>query len=114
MDAYPTRRCCLSYTSTVINNFVVSSSVDISYILLHYCIPLIFFVYLCFGPCRSRKKKTVAYFQADQEKNGIQTARLQTAPPSTRVSLPSNTAEHAPNLLSPSGGDTSEVSPLLA
>ena len=38
---------------------------------------------------------------------------LETAPESTRVSLPSDTAEHAPNFLSPSGDETSEITPLL-
>ncbi len=37
---------------------------------------------------------------------------LQTAPPSTRVSLPTDTAEHAPNFLSPSTAEPSEVTPL--
>ena len=37
-----------------------------------------------------------------------------TVPPSSRVSLPTNTAEHAPNFLSPSTAEPSEVTPLLA
>ena len=41
------------------------------------------------------------------------TTGLQTAPQSTRVSLPSDTADHAPNFLSPSGDETTEVTPLL-
>ncbi len=36
-----------------------------------------------------------------------------TNPPSTRVSLPTDTAEHAPNFLSPSTADPSEVTPLV-
>ena len=45
----------------------------------------------------------------------IQTAggELQTAPPSTRVSLPSDTTEHAPNFLSPSTAEPTDVTPLL-
>ena len=45
----------------------------------------------------------------------IQTAGrgLQTAPPSTRVSLPSDTAAHAPNFLSPSTAEPTDVTPLL-
>ncbi len=35
------------------------------------------------------------------------------APPSTRVSLPTDTAEHAPNSLSPSTNEPSEVTPLM-
>ena len=34
-----------------------------------------------------------------------------TNPPSTRVSLPTDTAEHAPNFLSPSTAEPSEVTP---
>ncbi len=36
-----------------------------------------------------------------------------TNPPSTRVSLPTDTAEHAPNFLSPSMSEPSEVTPLV-
>ena len=36
-----------------------------------------------------------------------------TNPPSTRVSLPTDTAEHAPNFLSPSTAELSEVTPLI-
>ncbi len=38
---------------------------------------------------------------------------LQTAPPSNRVSLPTDTAAHAPNFLSPSTNEPSEVTPLM-
>ena len=41
------------------------------------------------------------------------TTGLETAPQSTRVSLPTDTADHAPNFLSPSGDETTEVTPLL-
>ena len=43
----------------------------------------------------------------------FQTAGLQTAPDSTRVSLPSDTAAHAPNFLSPSTAEPTDVTPLL-
>ena len=36
-----------------------------------------------------------------------------TNPSSTRVSLPTDTAEHAPNFLSPSTAEPSEVTPLI-
>ena len=36
-----------------------------------------------------------------------------TTPPSTRVSLPTDTAEHAPNFLSPSTAGPSEVTLLI-
>ena len=43
----------------------------------------------------------------------LQTAGLQTVPPSTRVSLPTDTAGHAPNFLSPSTAEPTDVTPLL-
>ena len=43
----------------------------------------------------------------------LQTAGLQTVPPSTRVSLPTDTAAHAPNFLSPSTAEPTDVTPLL-
>ena len=46
-------------------------------------------------------------------RHGIQTAGIQTVPPSTRVSLPSDTAAHAPNFLSPSTAEPTDVTPLL-
>ena len=46
-------------------------------------------------------------------RNGIQTAEIPTVPPSTRVSLPSDTAAHAPNFLSPSTAEPTDVTPLL-
>ena len=79
------------------------------------CLPIAFFIYICVSVC-PRHKKTVkqARCQVKRTRTSIQTAGLQTAPPSTRVSLPSDTAEHAPNFLSPIEEDTTEVSPLLA
>ena len=49
----------------------------------------------------------------DNERGNLQTAGLQTAPSSTRVSLPSDTAAHAPNFLSPSTAEPTDVTPLL-
>ena len=43
----------------------------------------------------------------------LHTAGLQTAPPSTRVSLPTDTAAHAPNFLSPSTAEPTDVTSLL-
>ena len=73
--------------------------------------PLCVFVYMrySFGtpPREDRREGNNRY--------DIQTAGggLQTAPPSTRVSLPSDTAEHAPNFLSPSTAEPTDVTPLL-
>ena len=83
--------------------------------LFQSCLPIAFFIYMCVSVC-PRHKMTVkqAHYQVKRTRTSIQTAGLQTAPPSTRVSLPSNTAEHAPNFLSPIEEDSTEVSPLLA
>ena len=81
-------------------------------LLFQSCLPIAFFIYICFSVCPQRKKM-VTFFQAKRKRTSVQTAGLQTVPPSTRVSLPSDTAAHAPNFLSPSGGDASEVSSLL-
>ena len=79
--------------------------------ILHSFIPIIFFIYLCVS-LRKTQKKTVIRYQAMEDEAFIQTAGLRTAPPSTRVSLPSNTSAHTPNFLSPSEEFTN-TSPLL-
>ena len=95
----------------------ISGSFGIEYIefifvpLFHSCIPIAFFVYMCISLCPSRKKKKEVDHKA--VRNTIQTAGLRTAPASTRVSLPTDTAAHAPNFLSPSDEFT-EASPLLS
>ena len=72
--------------------------------------PLCMFAYLRYSlrtsPRESRQEVNV-------DRHDFQTAGLQTAPPSTRVSLPSDTAEHAPNFLSPSTAEPTDVTPLL-
>ncbi len=67
--------------------------------------PLLNFGCLCYSFC-SRTR----HVSADIETAG---PGLQTAPPSTRVSLPTDTAEHAPNFLSPITNGPSEVTPLI-
>ena len=74
--------------------------------IVHSCIPLIFLVYVCTHINNSRKKAHV-------QLNNVQTIAQPTVPPSTRVSLPSDTAEHAPNFLSPSTAEPTDVTPLL-
>ena len=71
--------------------------------------PLLVFGYLCYS-FRSRTRHVRFANRADIETAG---PGLQTAPPSTRVSLPTDTAEHAPNFLSPSTAEPSEVTPLI-
>ena len=78
------------------------------YPIAHIATPISFFVYMCVN-LRHRGNK----FQRATEENihiNPQTSGLQTAPPSTRISLPSDTAAHAPNFLSPE--EISEVTPL--
>ena len=50
--------------------------------------------------------------EAQRKQNAITTTPT-TAPPSTRVSLPTDTAAHAPNFLSPSTAESTEVTPLV-
>ena len=72
--------------------------------------PLSCFSFLVFGyMCYSFRHVRFA------NRTDIETAgrRLRTAPPSTRVSLPTDTADHAPNFLSPSTAEPSEVTPLI-
>ena len=57
---------------------------------LHCFAPLIFFVYLCTNPRRPHR-------ETPRQQNDITTTPT-TAPPSTRVSLPTDTAAHAPNV----------------
>ena len=86
----------LSQTTTCIATFMSS-------------FPLLVFVYMCYS-FRSRTRHVRFANRADIETAG---PGLRTAPPSTRVSLPTDTADHAPNFLSPSTAEPSEVTPLI-
>ncbi len=67
--------------------------------------PVSFGVYILISlPSLQRKVPTKAQVPATNR---------HTSPPSTRVSLPTDTAEHAPNFLSPSTAEPSEVTPLV-
>ncbi len=67
--------------------------------------PISFGVYILMSlPSLQRKVPTKAQVPA---------TNLHTNPPSTRVSLPADTAEHAPNFLSRSTAEPSEVTPLV-
>ena len=69
--------------------------------------PVSFGVYFLISlPTLQRKVTTVTVTKV------IATNR-HTNPPSTRVSLPTDTAEHAPNFLSPSTDEPSQVTPLV-
>ena len=63
--------------------------------LIHATTSLPSFVYICVTICQQRAA-------GKKELNFQNKATSATAPPSTRVSLPSDTAAHAPNFLSPS------------
>ncbi len=73
------------------------------------CFPWLVFGYMCYS-FRSRIRHVRFANRADIETAG---PGLRTAPPSTRVSLPTDTADHAPNFLSPSTAEPSEVTPLM-
>ena len=81
------------------------------YPMSHIVVPISFFVYM-FVSIRQRHKKLRS---AHEDNHNVhldqQTTGLETAPPSTRISLPSDTAAHAPNFLSPE--ELSEVTPLI-
>ncbi len=67
--------------------------------------PVSFSVYILMSLPNLRSKVT--------SKAQVPVTNLHTNPPSTRVSLPTDTAEHAPNFLSPSTTDPSEVTLLV-
>ena len=73
------------------------------------CFPLLVFGYMCYS-FRSKTRHVRFANRADIETAG---PGLRTAPPSTRVSLPTDTADHAPNFLSPSTAELSEVTLLI-
>ena len=82
----------------VVENTAVSATAAVLVALLQGVIPFIFFVYVCKRVCKRPKKKETGTIKA--------MSALSTIPPSTRVSLPTDTALHAPNFLSPSTVET--------
>ena len=76
----------------------------------------VFFVYICICLCSCCKQKTEVHHISKKLRSAtsIQTDKFyETTPPSSRVSLPSDTAEHAPDFLSPSEEEPLEHSYLL-
>ena len=73
--------------------------------LVQSCIFIVFFVYICICLCSCKQKTEVHHSSKNHgSATSIQTDKFYgTNPPSTRVSLPSDTAAHAPDFLSPSG-----------
>ena len=85
---------------------VIISNVAIP--LNHASTSVFFLVYICIKICpRKREQKESQQLQANT------TMPRNTVSPSTRVSLPSDTAAHAPNFLSPSSAEPTDVTPLL-
>ena len=73
--------------------------------------PLVVFVYMrCSFHTFPREDRRAG----NLNRRDLQTAGLRTNPPSTRVSLPSDTGAHAPNFLSPSTAEPTDVTPLLS
>ena len=80
----------------------------VAFPLSHASTSLFFLAYICMKICpRKRIRKEPRELQYNT------TVPTNTIPPSTRVSLPSDTAAHAPNFLSPSSAEPTEVTPLL-
>ena len=92
------------------NHITLSNTADHLYEavspVIHATTSLPSFVYICVTICQQRAVR--------KEPNKQNKATCATIPPSTRVSLPSDTAAHAPNFLSPSTAEPSDTTPLLA
>ena len=96
---------CSGFNYYITPDIVITQIVICSFLS---CFPLLVFGYLCYS-FRSKTRHVRFANRADIETAGL---GLRTAPPSTRVSLPTDTADHAPNFLSPSTAEPSEVTPL--
>ncbi len=95
------------FTIFFVTPAIVIAQIVISSLLS--CFSLLVFGYLWYS-FRNRTRHVRFASRADIETAG---PGLRTAPPSTRVSLPTDTADHAPNFLSPSTAEPSEVTPLM-
>ncbi len=85
--------------------FAIINHATVAHSALRAIAPVSFGVYFLMSiPSLQRKVTTKAY---------VPVTNRHTNPPSTRVSLPTDTAEHAPNFLSPSTAEPSEVTPLV-
>ena len=91
------------------HNMVVSTILSVFIAILPYLLLL----YMCLSFRSSTRQVRITPGENRHLHINTTGPGLQTAPPSTRVSLPSDTADHAPNFLSPSGEESSEVTPLL-
>ena len=84
------------------NNSTIEAITLALYPVTHLVIPISFFVYMCVSIYNGHKRYTSRTLTGTVQIN-YGTTGLQTSPTSTRVSLPSDTVNHAPNFLSPSG-----------
>ena len=90
---------------------VVSTILSVFIAILPYL--LLLYMWLSFRIRSSTRQVHMTHGENRNLRINPRTTGLETAPPSTRVSLPSDTADHAPNFLSRSGDESSEVTPLL-
>ena len=91
------------------DNQTALTVIYVLYPIRHVTTPTSFFVYLCVS-FRQRRHST-RLISANKFQDGL--TPHPSAPPSTRVSLPSDTDLHAPEFLSPIDEEPSEYSPLL-
>ena len=75
-------------------------------------LPYLLLLYMCLSFRSSTRQVRITHGE-NRNLHIKGTTGQETAPPSTRISLPSDTADHAPNFLSPSGDESSEVILLL-
>ena len=76
-------------------------------------LPYLLLLYMWLSFRRSMRQVRITHGENRNLHINPRTTGLETAPQSTRVSLPTDTADHAPNFLSPSGDETTEVTSLL-
>ncbi len=84
---------------------ILKSDFEYSLVVIRKFAPVSFDVYVLISLQNIRKKVPT--------KAQVPATNRHTNPPSTRVSLPTDTAEHAPNFLSPSTTEPLEVTPLV-
>ncbi len=88
----------------ILYSYDYNYGIEVSFVMRTFP-PVSFSVYILMSIRNLRSKVT--------SKAQVFATNRHTNPPSTRVSLPTDTAEHAPNFLSPSTAEPSEVTPLI-
>ena len=90
-------------TSSELSNNSTTETITLAlYPVTHLVIPISFFVYMCVSIYNGHKRYT-SHTEMGNARINSGATRLDTAPLSSRISLPSDTADHAPNYLSASG-----------